>query len=333
MLVLSGDVGGTKTRLQITRFTSQNEFEVIGRDKYFNQEFTSFPEVVRAFFTQHDITPSAIEATCFAVAGPIIEGTVKFTNLPWYVDERQLKQDLGFKNVRLINDFEAIGYGIDTLKNKDYHVLQKGEFVPHKTRAIIGAGTGLGVGISVYNGKYFQVIPTEGGHVDFAPTDEVQMELLQYLHKKLHRVSIERLVSGQGLVNIYKFIRQNPLFNETENPDLKLTLFKEEDTAALISQYATEHHDPMAMRALDLFIRIYGACAGNLALATLPYSGLYIVGGIAPKLLAQLTDGRFLRAYSDKGRMSNLLTTLPIYIVLDTHIGLQGAANFAFAFG
>lgn len=332
MLVLSGDVGGTKTRLQITQFKNAQDFKVIGRDKYFNHEFKSFPEIIKTFLKQHQIEPASVEATCFAVAGPIINGTVKFTNLPWFVDEQKLRQDLGFKTVKLINDFEAIGYGLDTLKPDDYHVLQKGEFIPKKVRAIIGAGTGLGVGISVYTDPGFQVIPTEGGHVDFAPTDDVQIDLLQYLHKKLHRVSVERLVSGQGLVNIYNFIRENPLLNEVENPALKLTLFKAEDAAAAISQFAMEKHDPMAMRALDVFIRIYGASAGNLALTTLPHSGLYIVGGIAPKILPQLTDGRFLRAYSDKGRMSNLLANLPIYIVLDTQIGLQGAANFALNF-
>lgn len=332
MLVLSGDVGGTKTRLQLTQFKDQQDFKVVSREKYFNQEFASFTDIVSAFLQQNNLAPNNIEATCFAVAGPIIHGSVKFTNLPWYIDEQKLRADLGFKTVKLINDFEAIGYGLDTLTKADIHVLQKGEFIAHKTRAIIGAGTGLGVGISVHNGSHFHVIATEGGHVDFAPTDDIQIALLQHLRKKLHRVSVERLVSGQGLVNIYHFVRENPLFNEKENTTLKLALFKSEDTAATISEYAIEHHDPMAMRALDLFIRIYGAAAGNLALTTLPYSGLYIVGGIAPKLLPQLTDGRFLRAYSDKGRMSNLLSTLPIYIVLDTQIGLQGAANFAFAF-
>lgn len=332
MLVLSGDVGGTKTRLQLTQFKSLQDFKVIGRENYFNHDFTSFTDIVLLFLKQNQLEPANIESTCFAVAGPIIHGTVKFTNLPWFIDEQQLKQDLGFSKIKLINDFEAIGYGIDTLKNEDMHVLQKGDFIANKTRAIIGAGTGLGVGICVHNGSHFHVIPTEGGHVDFAPTDDIQISLLQHLRKKLHRVSVERLVSGQGIVNVYNFVRETPLFNEKENPTLKLALFKGGDAPALISEYATQHHDPMAMRALDLFIRVYGAAAGNLALTTLPYSGLYIVGGIAPKLLPELTDGRFLRAYSDKGRMSNLLSTLPIYIVLDTQIGLQGAANFAFSF-
>ena len=330
MIILSGDVGGTKTRLQITQFTDYQHFDMLAHGKYFNHDFTSFTEIITHFLQQHHFKGENIERTCFAVAGPIIHGCVKFTNLPWFISETLLHEELGFKHVHLMNDFEAIGYGLDTLKAQDVHALQQGEAISHRTRAIIGAGTGLGVAISVYNTNRFLVIPTEGGHVDFAPTDATQDALWQYLRKKLHRVSIERLVSGPGIVNIYNFVRDNPLFNEKENPTLKLQLFKGGDAAAMIAEYATQHHDPMAMRALDLFIRIYGACAGNLALTTLPYSGLYIVGGIAPKLLPQLLDGRFLQAFSDKGRMSNLLANIPVYVVLDTGIGLQGAANFAY---
>ena len=330
MLVLSGDVGGTNTRLQITKFKDYEHSEICASAKYFNHQFGSFTEIIEHFLNQHQFTAAQIERTCFAVAGPIIHGCVKFTNLPWFVSETLLHEDMGFKHVCLINDFEAIGYGIDTLKNNDIHTLQQGEVIPNKIRAIIGAGTGLGVAISVYNNDRFQVIPTEGGHVDFAPIDETQDALWQYLSKKLHRVSIERLVSGPGILNIYNFVRDNPLFNEKEDPALRLKLFQGDDAAAIIAEYAMAHNDHMAIRALDLFIRIYGACAGNLALTTLPYSGLYIVGGIAPKLLPQLLDGRFLRAFNDKGRMSNLLANIPIYIVLDTMIGLQGAANFAY---
>jgi glucokinase len=331
MLILSGDVGGTKSRLQLTEFHSENSFERLASAEFLNHQFESFPIIVAGFLQKNKVALTSIDRACFAVAGPIIEGVVKFTNLPWVISETDLRDELGFHSVKLINDFEAVGYGIDTLKAKDIHCLQAGTPLPHKTRAMLGAGTGLGVAIAVSNGERYTVIPTEGGHVDFAPTDDTQIELLRYLRKKWHRVSIERLVSGQGIVNIYHFVRDNPLFNETENPKLKLALAqKNEDAAAHISEFAIKQNDPMAMRALDLFIRIYGACAGNLALTTLPYSGLYIVGGIAPKLLKSLGDGRFLQAYNDKGRMSNLLANLPIYVVMDTNVGLQGAANYAY---
>lgn len=261
----------------------------------------------------------------------MIGGTVKVTNLPWFLEEKELCQTLDLKVVRLINDFEAIGYGVDTLQPQDYHVLQKGEERLTRPKAMIGAGTGLGVALAIPSKSGYRVMPTEGGHVDFAPTDDVQIELLKYLRKKWHRVSAERLASGQGIFNIYKFVTMNPLFNEVENPTLKRLLFQaEEEAPQNIADYAINHHDPMAMRTLDLFIRIYGAVVGNLALTILPFAGLYIVGGIAPKLLPQLLDGRFLKALSDKGRMSSLLANIPIYIVLNTQVGLQGAANYGY---
>ena len=331
MLILSGDIGGTKSRLQLTRFETENQFTILAHEEFSNREFDGFSVIIKLFLAHNQVDLTQLDRCCLAVAGPIVDGVVKFTNLPWIISEKELL-NVGLKKVKLINDFEAVGYGIDTLKPEACKVLQQGEKIPHKVRAILGAGTGLGVAISVWTGHHYHVIPTEGGHVDFAPTDETQMELLAYLRKKRHRVSIERLVSGQGLVNIYDYVTKHPLLNETENSDLKRALFNVKDPAAEISQYATVHHDPMAMHALDLFVRIYGACAGNLALTTLPYSGLYVVGGIAPKLLTHLLDGRFLKAYRDKGRMSDLLEKMPIYIVLDTDIGLQGAANYAYIY-
>lgn len=330
MLILSGDVGGTNSRLRLTEFASSTDFKILAEKTFLNQEHESFPEVVTLFLKEQNIAVDKIKATCFAVAGPVVGGTVKVTNLPWFVSEEDLRQELGLESVKLINDFEAIGYGIDTLQPHDRHILQKGDFRPKRPRAMIGAGTGLGVALSIPDEGLYRVMPTEGGHVDFAPTDYMQVKLLKYLQKKLHRVSVERVLSGQGIVNIYNFIRENPLFNEDENPALKRVLFKTDDAAAAITEYAINQHDPMAMRTLDLFIRIYGAAAGNLALTTLPFGGLYIVGGIAPKLLSQFLDGRFLKAFSDKGRMSSLLNDIPMYIVLNTNIGLQGAANYGY---
>lgn len=331
MLILSGDVGGTKTRLQLTDFADQKQFKVLAEQDFFNQQHETFAEIVRLFLQEQQVEPAVIQSSCIAAAGPIINGTVEFTNLPWFVSERELQDELGLSAVKLMNDFEAIGYGIDTLQSADIYVLQQGQQRADAPRAMIGAGTGLGVAIAVPENGHYRVIPTEGGHVDFAPVDDIQMRLLKFMQKKLHRVSYERLVSGQGIVNIYNFIRHHPLFNESENPALKRLLFNnKEDGPAAITQYAIQENDPMAMRTLDLFIRIYGAIAGNLALTTLPFSGLYIVGGIAPKLLPQMSDGRFLKVFHDKGRMSNLLKTIPVYIVLNTHIGLQGAANYGY---
>ncbi|MDF2690627.1 MAG: glucokinase [Gammaproteobacteria bacterium] len=329
MIVLSGDIGGTTTRLQLTECSNPLHLKTIAREKYANSSHLSFSDIIQKFLNDAGKQYNEITSACFAVAGPIINGTVKFTNLPWFIEEAKLKAELKIDKVKLINDFQAVGYGVEILSPEDVYVLQEGRYQLKQVKAIIGAGTGLGMGMMHWDGMMYEVSATEGGHADFAPTTDAQIALLQYLRKKYHRVSVERLVSGPGIINLYSFVKDNPLPSEKEDPELHFALHKNEDTAATISYYAIEKKDPMAMRALELFVQIYGSAAGNLALTTLPYSGLYIAGGIAPKLLSQFTNGRFLEAYSDKGRLSNLLKDIPIYIVLNTHVGLLGASTFA----
>lgn len=328
MIVLAGDIGGTKTRLQLTDF-SNGEHKRLAREKFFNAEHKSLAEIINLFLKEAAVGVDQIQSACMAVAGPIVNGTVEFTNLPWFIETDVLKQKLGIERVQLINDFEAIGYGIETLTPEDIYVLQKGMPRDHSPKALVGAGTGLGVGLMFHNGTDYSITPTEGGHTDFAPTDDDQMSLLKYLRKKWHRVSSERVVSGQGLVNIYQYVRDNPVYNEQENHELRRELHRSSKPAAVISEYAAQKGDPMALRAVDIFVRAYAAKAGDLALTTLCFGGLYLVGGIAPKLIKQLNDGRFTETFCDKGRMSTLVSNIPVYLVMDTHIGLQGAANFA----
>ena len=328
MLVLGGDIGGTKTRLILVEF-KDNQRQVIAQDKFFNAEHKGLSEIIERFLQTTDVSTGQIQSACIAVAGPIHNGTVEFTNLPWFIEEHTLEQELGLSKVTLINDFAAIGYGIESLSQDDIITLHKGEPCDKAPKSLIGAGTGLGVGLLVHNGSQYTVLPTEGGHTDFAPTNDDQMDLLNYLRKKWHRVSFERVVSGPGLVNIYKYVRDNPIYNEQENPDLKRELHRTDDQAAMISRYATECGDSMALRAIDIFIHAYATKAGNIALSTLCHGGIYLVGGIAPKLAKQLQDGRFMRTFTDKGRMSGLVNEIPVYIVLNTHIGLEGAANYA----
>lgn len=329
MHILSGDIGGTHTRLLITEFSQPGAHpEIVLQDEYPSTEFKSLGDIVEVFFKQHKIDPKSLHAACFAAAGPIVNDTVKFTNLPWYVDGKALAQRFNLNKVALINDFKAIALGIEFLQPDDLHVIQEGKQKAGAPRAVIGAGTGLGVAILVHDGERYHVIPTEGGHVDFAPTDETQGALLRYLRRKHHRVSDERIVSGMGVTNIYDFVRENPLYNEQENPELMRAMFNTDDQPALISEYAIKHQDPMALRAMDIFIRAYGSIAGNLALMTLCYGGLYIVGGIAPKLKAQMSDGRFLEMFTDKGRMSGLLNDVAVKIVLNGNVGQLGAALY-----
>jgi glucokinase len=336
MLILSGDIGGTNTRLQLTEYYKNQKFDVLHRQNFSNANFKSFPEILNAFALGSDLSLKKIDQACFAVAGPISDGKVQFTNLPWFIEESRLEAELNLKSVKLINDFEAIGYGIQTLSSENMSHLQTGNPQKEGPISIIGAGTGLGVAllhtikISGKTKTQPLVTATEGGHVDFAPTDDSQMQLLSYLRKKHHRVSVERVLSGPGLTSIYKFCRDFPLYNQQENSNLKFLVHNAADPAADILHYAVKEGDPISLRAMDIFIKCYGAVCGNLALTTLPRGGLYIVGGIAPKILSLLQDGRFLDSFLDKGRMTNLLKEIPVRVVLDAHIGLQGAANYGY---
>ena len=328
MIVLSADIGGTSTRLQLTAYQN-GKMTTLMHEQYASMNHPSLTDLIKQFIDNSDHQSADIHSACFAVAGPIIDGRVKFTNLPWFVEEHSLQEALGIRVVKLINDFQAIGYGIETLLNTDIETLQVGVNQLHAPRAIIGAGTGLGVALMYWNGTYYDVYPTEGGHVDFAPADEEQLALFDYLKSKLHRVSIERVASGIGIVNCYKFACDNPLYNETESAKMRYAMHQETDKAATIAKFAFEKQDPVALRAMDLFLRAYGAAAGNLALTTLPYGGLFVVGGIAPKILPHLKAGSFMRCYADKGRMSQMLGDIPVHVVLNTHVGLQGAALYA----
>ena len=331
MIILSGDIGGTSMRLQLVKFSQSNAVQILHSIRYNNNEYSSFLEIINTFFCDTKIDYKEIKSVCFGIAGPIVNGVVKFTNLPWIISEKELKEKFGIDCIKLINDFECVGYGIETLTEEDVYVLQKGKAKADALRAYIGAGTGLGVGFMVpVDGQYY-VHPSEGGHIDFAPVDDLQVSLLQYLRKKYHRVSFERLLSGHGLVNIYHFVRDNKIFGEEENKDLRFLIEgdQEIDIAATVAKYAIEQKDIMSLRALDIFISIYGSMVGNLALEMLPYGGLYIVGGIAPKLLAQIKKGKFMAMYHDKGRVSNLLSDIPLCVVTNTNVGLQGAAIYA----
>ena len=332
MIILSGDIGGTSTRIQLAQFDRDKKVHLLKSINYSNQNFTSFSDIVDSFLKETAILKKQISSICFGVAGPIVNGNVKFTNLPWAISSDSLKAQFNLQHVFLINDFEAIGYGIETLGENDIEILQAAEAREKGLKAFVGAGTGLGVGFMTFFDNSYSVHPTEGGHVDFAPTDDIQVELLNYLRKKYHRVSFERLLSGAGLVNIYRFVRDNKIFEEKENSELRFLLESDQeiDIAATISDYAIKHKDILSFRALDIFIRIYGSFVGDLALTMFPYGGIYVVGGIAPKLLPQIQQGGFMERYFDKGRMSGLLKNFPIYVVANTKVGLQGAAVYAY---
>ncbi len=325
MTLLAADIGGTNVRLCLAHGGSR---EFLAEQTYASSDFSSFAGVLRRFLA--DVPAGTIGAACFAVAGPVRDTadgqTVKITNLPWEISARALKQEFGFPKLRLINDFEAIGYGIEALGEKDFVVLQPGHPVAHGPRAVIGAGTGLGQAILVWQGSRYDVIATEGGHTEFGPTDDLQIELARYLIKRFGRASYERVLSGPGLVRLYEFLRGQGVVAEST---VVIETMKTADPAAAITDAALAHADPLAAMALDLFVRIYGAQAGNLALTAGATGGVYLAGGIAPKIISRLRDILFLDAFRSKGNMSPYVENIPVRVVMNPKVGLIGAVAVA----
>ena len=315
---LAGDIGGTKTLLQIS--AADRAREPLLQKSYFNAGYTGLAEILDEFL--REAGASDIAAACFALAGPVSGRRVKLTNLPWEVDTDALAARFAISGVSLINDFEAVGLGIAALQPADLLTLQAGEPQVQGGRVVVGAGTGLGVAWLSWQDDGYAIHPSEGGHMDFAPADAIQYELLQYLQQRHGHVSYERVVSGPGIVAIFEFLRDTG----RGMPSAQLVAaMREEDAAAVITQFAQRGDEPTARMALDLFLGIYGAFVGNMALATLPRGGIYVAGGIAAKIAASIREGLFLRAFLDKGRFTGLLETLPLHIVTNPQIGLLGA--------
>jgi glucokinase len=324
MRILAGDVGGTKTLLQIAECDA-GRCRPVREQRFDSGAYAGLAAVIRDFFREE--RANTIEAACFGVAGPVKQAEsgqhVKVTNLPWEIDSRSLAHEFGFPRARLINDFQAVGYGIEALGAHDLVVLQRGEAVARGPRAVIGAGTGLGQGILVWDRDHYEPIATEGGHASFGPNDELEIELARYLLKTCGRASYERVLSGHGLVRLYAFLKAR---GETPESAALAQAMRKDDPAAAITRAALEGNDRLANQALDLFVDIYGAQAGNLALTAGATGGVYIAGGIAPKIIARLTDGRFMRAFCNKGKMTPYVTAVPVQVVTNARAGLIGAA-------
>jgi glucokinase len=333
-LLLAGDIGGTKTILQLVETSGSPAMHTIHQESYHSADFPDLVPIVQDFLVKAN-TPTPKKA-CFAIAGPVVQNTAKLTNLVWFLDTERLQEELGIPQISLINDFAAIGYGILGLEEKDLLTLQVGNSQPEAPIGIIGAGTGLGQGFLIKQGNNYQVFPSEGGHADFAPRNEIEFQLLKYLLGKhdIQRLSVERVVSGQGIVAIYQFLRDRKF--ATESPDIAqiVRIWEQEagqeeksvDPGAAIGTAALQGSDRLCEQTLQLFIDAYGAEAGNLALKLLPYGGLYIAGGIAPKILPLIQNSGFLLNFTQKGRMRRLLEEIPVYVILNPQVGLIGAA-------
>lgn len=309
--ILAADIGGTKTLIQLSELNN-GQYHLLHEQRFSSQDYHSFIDMFSVFKKEAKL--KTIDYACLGIAGPITNNgkTAQVTNLPWLLESDALCKIFSLKNISLINDFHAIALGIDSLTKDELLTLQTGVSQQHKPQLIVGAGTGLGVAVRLWNGSQYQVLASEAGHAGFSPANEQQRQLLNFLTAREDLVSRENVLSGQGLVNIYQFIGAQ---QENTADDLG---------APQISQHA-QQGDDRSLKALMLFFEIYGSECGNLALTTLPYSGLYLAGGIVAKNITTLKQSEFLNAFSNKGKMHTLLSNIPIHVIKNESVGLLGA--------
>jgi glucokinase len=326
-VLLVGDIGGTHARLSLLAPTGR----VAAKKEYASREFPSLEAVLREFVGGVSPKPKVTSAA-FGVAGPVVNGRVVATNLPWVVDSRIIGRKLGIKRVTLLNDLVALSLGAIAVPRSKLRFLSDTAKSPKKRGAnvaVIAAGTGLGEAMLIWSGDGFVPSATEGGHADFAARDDLEIELLQFLRNRFGRVSWERILSGNGIGNLYDFFRHAKGMEDTrENAEAIAT---SGDRNATISQLGLAGHSEAASRALQLFGQIYGAEAGNLALKALALGGVYVCGNIAGRMLPILEGGAFRRAFLEKGRFGAVMEKIPVAVVLDNDVGLAGAARAALA--
>ncbi|MBI3000893.1 MAG: glucokinase [Deltaproteobacteria bacterium] len=323
--ILAGDIGGTKTNLALYSI-EEGRLNLIAKRSFRSMEYPDFGSLLKEFLLDASGT---VTRGCFGVAGPVVGDQAETPNLPWVIDGRKLARSFGLSRVLLINDLEATAYGILNLGPGELVSLNQGLPEQKGNMAVIAAGTGLGEAILFWDGKGHRPFASEGGHADFAPRTALEIELLCYLTAHFGHVSCERVISGPGLWNIYCFLRDSNRFSE---PPWLRNRLAAEDPGQVISEVGLAGEADICVKALDLFASAYGAEAGNLALKAKAMRGVYVAGGIAPKIFSKLKDGTFVRAFTEKGRFTDFLSKIPVYLVLNEEAALQGAAYYA-AFG
>jgi glucokinase len=322
-MILAGDIGGTNARLAC--FQPQNgNLRLVSEQIYPSREYKDFGEIVCRFLKDSSARP---EVACFGIAGPVHNGRVETSNLPWKIEQQRLAQQIQLPSTLLINDLEANAWGIGALQASDLTDLNN---VPGAVgnQAVIAPGTGLGEAGLFWDGSKHQIFASEGGHTDFAPRGDLQIRLLQFLAARHGHVSYERILSGPGLVNVYEFLHEKGAGEEPSGFSAEL---KESDAAAKISQAALSGTNAIAEKALDIWIAVYGAEAGNLALKTMATGGIFLGGGISPKILPKLTGPTFMNAFLEKGRLRPLLEDISVKVITNDKAGLLGAARCAAA--
>lgn len=321
-MILAGDLGGTKAILAV--FEENTGFETpLIKQSLPSRNYQNFYDLLKDFLSQHENL--AINKASFGVAGPILNGVASISNLGWQIEEAKLGDILKTKQVKLLNDLESMSYSVLLLKEKDLETLNPGKPIENGNIAVLAAGTGLGEGFLVWNNGRYHAVASEGGHVDFAPRNEVEMELLRFLWKKLGHVSYERIVSGMGISNIYEFVKN---YRNYQEPASLASRFQNEDPNAVITELGMAGTNPICEETLNIFLSAYGAEAGNLALKVMSTRGVFIGGGIAPKILQKFKENFFMDAFLNKGRFVNVLKNFPVKIILNQDAALIGAAHY-----
>jgi glucokinase len=327
MMLLAGDIGGTKTVLALID-TEKDVRQPLVEKRFPSDDYNSLEAIIEQFLSD---TAVPVETASFGVAGPVVNNRAQITNLPWMIDAAVIAQTFAIPNVFLLNDLEAIANVVSHLEPDDLTTLNPGQPEKEGAIAVIAPGTGLGEAFLTWTGTRYQAHPSEGGHTAFGPGNAEQIELLRYLHGRYHHVSYERVCSGIGIPNLYDFLKWNGRHPE---PDwLTQALADVEDRTPIIVNAAIQNNDPLCLAVLNLFVDILGDEAGNLALKTLATGGVYIGGGIPPRILPQLQQPRFLQAFRRKGRFADLMTAMPIHVIEHPQAALFGAAYYGMESG
>jgi glucokinase len=325
-MILAGDVGGTNARLAFFDVTD-GRLRLVSASVFPTREYAGLDQIVSKFVDTSNLHP---DAACFGVAGPVRNGRVEASNLPWIIESKRLADELKLETAVLINDLVANAWGISALDPEDVVSLNQVKGHPIGNQAVISAGTGLGEAGMYWDGAKHHIFASEGGHSDFAPRDELEMDLFRYLSGRYGHVSCERVVSGPGLVNVFRFLRDTGRGTE---PQWLTDEMRQADPAAAISRAGLDGSCPLCVQALDLFVSVFAAEAGNLALKLMATGGVFVGGGIAPKMLAKLSGPLFMHAFVGKGRMQPLLEAIPVKVITNDKTALIGAARCAAANG
>jgi glucokinase len=325
-LLIAGDIGATKTRLALIS-PKDGPRKSVAEEEFHSGDFNGLEPIVSAFLSKHK---AHADAACFGIPGPVIQGHAHLTNLPWDLAEQALARSLEIRSVKLMNDLEAVAHAVPELLPDETVIINPGSHVEHAAIGILAPGTGLGEAFLIWNGSGYIACASEGGHGDFAPTNQIQAGLWAYLTDRFRHAAYERVCAGSGVPNVYDYLRS--LDPKSESPAFAAMLQAAADRTPLIMEAAVKEPDknPLAAAALRIVVDVWGAEAGNLALKVMSTGGIYIAGGMAPRILPLLRDGAFMRAFTAKGRFANLLGNVPVHVIT-INAALLGAAVYGLA--